>query len=680
MPIILRIIILLLFFVLINSFAQDKEQTNKAIHWECIGPKGTPQGKLSAKGIGRLKFIWTPKHNTDTIYAGSAGGGLWRTINGGKQWKNITPNIPSGVWGMVENPTNSYEKFIITANHINGLNGMNKDYGFGIYHTTDNGKNWTKQNTGIKPKDRIALRRIIAVKDVSDCYYAAGRNEIYRTTDAQNWQCIWKTQNFRLNSIIYSPTDKKHLYLTGKEAFLKISLDGKQTDTLLKTKYRIAAKLNPDKDNQIFLMHNKKNDKGRIKTILKVFDIKKNKLKIKCNSKYNIPAWIKSIEMATDGTEIWAGGVELYGYKENDFERYSSWSNTGSSKYMHADIRDICIRKNKENKNILFIAHDGGLSKRLPNGDIEDISGNLCLSQIYHFSITKEGEIYAGTHDCGMLYMNKDKVWETIRGGDIGTVKIDRNNKNVLFYIQNGSGGKHNLLCRTENGMRFIDNVSNFDAPFCQHPENTDIWLFPKQEGGSTILKKRVNNDNYTEIDKEWGVTTALKICKGNPKIIYYSTMGIWNFDFVHLKRTTDGGKKWERLKLPLLASVSDICIDNKNGNRIWIALGQFHSNKRVFYSENGGYKWINCSEGLPDLPVTAMVLHQKTKTLFAGTEQGIFYKSDKSKKWKIWGENSPKSVISELIFSEDERTLYASTYGQGIWKTDINKKLKINH
>ena len=50
-------------------------------------------------------------------------------------------------------------------------------------------------------------------------------------------------------------------------------------------------------------------------------------------------------------------------------------------------------------------------------------------------------------------------------------------------------------------------------------------------------------------------------------------------------------------------------------------------SDAGVFYSENGGGSWVSISQGIPNVPVTSMKIHNETRTLVIGTYGCSAYK-----------------------------------------------------
>ena len=72
----------------INTPLLPKAQTwlhNLSSSWSLIGPTSS-----SYQDLGRVLAVDVDKTDYNTIYIGTAKGGLWKTTNGGANWSNVT--------------------------------------------------------------------------------------------------------------------------------------------------------------------------------------------------------------------------------------------------------------------------------------------------------------------------------------------------------------------------------------------------------------------------------------------------------------------------------------------------------------------------------------------------------------------------------------------------------------
>src|ERR1700694_1225706 len=134
----LSLLILSLFYI---SFARHTQQINTTnsyedslffskIKYSLVGPfRGGRSGAVA--GDYRQK---------NTFYFGAAGGGVWKTIDGGSNWVNISDKFFGGSIGAVavspSDPTVLY-----VGEGENTLRG-NVSEGFGMWRSDDGGRSW----------------------------------------------------------------------------------------------------------------------------------------------------------------------------------------------------------------------------------------------------------------------------------------------------------------------------------------------------------------------------------------------------------------------------------------------------------------------------------------------------------------------------------------------------------
>src|SRR5262249_9603642 len=128
--------------------------------WASVGPNGdydvTPIDGPPGSGAdqGRATAIWTHFNgasavNKNFILVGFADGGLWKTTDGGMNWKPLTDFQPSMAIGSVDvlpgsDLVNYSDATIYVGTGEGNFSGPDKD-GIGVLKSTDGGKTWTVQ-------------------------------------------------------------------------------------------------------------------------------------------------------------------------------------------------------------------------------------------------------------------------------------------------------------------------------------------------------------------------------------------------------------------------------------------------------------------------------------------------------------------------------------------------------
>ena len=128
---------------------------------------------------GRVTCMaWDPSYNSKIVYLGSAGGGVWRSTDSGKNWACITdvdswPHLQ--VSALAIDPKKPRTIYAGTG----GSRGFFRLYGFGIMKSTDAGATWTQLNTFNAGPLEEAVSDILVHPDDSDLVFVTthGRNE-----------------------------------------------------------------------------------------------------------------------------------------------------------------------------------------------------------------------------------------------------------------------------------------------------------------------------------------------------------------------------------------------------------------------------------------------------------------------------------------------------------------------
>lgn len=184
--------------------------TNGGISWEVIspdltrndktkqGPGGMPFTNEGAGGenYNTIFYIAESPLDKEVLWTGSDCGLVQVTLDGGKTWSNTTPA------DLAESQINSIElsSFDKATAYISATRYKHNDYNCYTYKTTDNGKTWTRINSGVKADDFIKVIR--EDKKNKNILYAGSERGFYLSMDAGN---SWEP--FQLNLPVVPVTD-----------------------------------------------------------------------------------------------------------------------------------------------------------------------------------------------------------------------------------------------------------------------------------------------------------------------------------------------------------------------------------------------------------------------------------------------------------------------------------------
>ncbi|HEX4957206.1 MAG TPA: hypothetical protein VFV46_03440, partial [Lacibacter sp.] len=185
-----RLFLLCLLGMSITVQAQVKLEQFKNMKPRNIGPAGMS---------GRVTAIDAIYSNPEIIFVGAASGGVWKTDNGGANWKPLFDEQPLINIGALKVQQSNPSVIWVGTGEGNPRNSLN--LGEGIFKTLDGGKTWKRM--GLE-KTRNIHRIIIDPTNPNTVYVAAIGNPygihpdrgVYKTTNGgETWERILYTND-----------------------------------------------------------------------------------------------------------------------------------------------------------------------------------------------------------------------------------------------------------------------------------------------------------------------------------------------------------------------------------------------------------------------------------------------------------------------------------------------------
>ncbi len=163
-----------------------------ATTWTAIGPAPLNSVDVTFNVSGRISAIAASPTDPNKIYVAAAGGGVWRTSDGGNTWTPLTDTQTSLSMGALalarSNP------LVLYAGTGEANNGLDSNFGRGILTSIDGGDTWTLRTGPTDVFNRMTVSQIAVDPTNANVAYAAfgagGSNSlccsntgIYKTTD-----------------------------------------------------------------------------------------------------------------------------------------------------------------------------------------------------------------------------------------------------------------------------------------------------------------------------------------------------------------------------------------------------------------------------------------------------------------------------------------------------------------
>jgi hypothetical protein len=635
--------------------------------WTSLGPNSSSGGYA---GIGRINRLTFHPTNTNIIFACTAGGGLWKTSNGGSSWIPLTDNLASiGTSGLVIDPTNTNIMYLATGD------GDGSDtYSYGVLKSIDGGITWN--TTGLTFSPGTVIYKLQPHATDPNILLAGTNGGLYRTANGgTSWtKVVASGQFYDIETLSAS-----NMVAVTKGGFYR-STDGGATWVLVKTitsTGRIALAVSASNPNFVAaLVSNTSNgfkgfyasvDGGLTYTLRSSTP---NVMGWETNgSDSGGQAWydICIAVSPTDVNQIIVGGVNTW--KTTNGGTYwsimTNWYQTSTVPAMHADQHDLIFL----NSTTIYAANDGGIYRSTNNGlSWTDLTNGMSISQLYRASAAQtDTRVIAGLQDNGTKLRSTTGTWSDEIGGDGMDCAIDPTNASymygTLYYgdIQRSTNGGSSWKSITPS----TGTDGAWVTPVLLDPVNPAIIYM----GYTDLMKSTDRGTTWSKISA--GQTAGkfisnIAVAPSDPLVIYIS----WG---TAMAKTINGGTSWTTITTPISSQISSLLVDPTNPNNLYATYSNFTAGAKVYFSNNGGTSWTNISGTLPNIPANKIIYQTGSNgALYLGMDVGIYYRDNTQTDWSLYNSGLPNVEIFDLEIRYSDKKLIAATYGRGLWESPL--------
>jgi photosystem II stability/assembly factor-like uncharacterized protein len=674
---------------------------------------------------GRIAALDAIKGDRLTLYVGSAGGGVWRSTNGGTTFDPVFDKHCQSIGAITIDRSRPKTVWVGTGE---AWTRNSVSVGDGIYKTTDGGDNW--QRMGLEDCERIA--RIVIDPQHGDTVYVAATGHlwdanpqrgVFRTRDGgATWQrVLFVNDDTGCADIAIDPADPKTVYAAmwqfrrkpwsfssgGPGSGLYRSRDGGDTWVRLANRLprgdlgRIGIAVAPTRPNRVYAFVEAKksaifrsDDRGDTWT--------------ETSSSPGIGArpfyFAHLIADPKDPNRVYKTAIELW--VSDDSTR--TFRAIGAR--VHSDFHALWI--DPDDTEQMFCGTDGGVYTSVDRGNTWRFIGSLPVSQFYHVSYDMEWpyNVYGGLQDNGTWTGPSrrsggiaNRHWRVLGGGDGFWAFVDPTDSD-LTYVEYQEG---NILRvrRSIGETKQIVPLEVKGEPEYRFNWNTPIHLSPTHSGtlylGSQFLlrsgdrgetwerispdlttndpaKLRQHESGGLSVDNSSAENhcTIFTVCESpkNPELIWVGT------DDGNVQLTRDGGKTWSNVgkKISGLPPGTWVtCIEASHFDE-GTAYATFDGHQTgdmktyVFRTRDFGQTWQSLVAG--ELKGYAHVVREdlvKPELLFVGTESGLFISIDGGAQWAPIRADFPAVAVRDLAIHPRDHDLLVATHGRGIWILD---------
>lgn len=637
---------------------------------------GSPWYPLGPRNVnGRVKALAVHPTDPDTVYAGAASGGVWKSVDGGQTWDSLwdtQESLAIGALGIAPSaPTTIYAG----TGEWTGAYGPSYG-GAGVYVSTDGGATWSRRATAKSRRigklvvDRINPQRL----------WVCGDQGLERSTDGgKNWTTL-HANNPQVTDVVLDPTNSDIVLIgVALDGFYR-STDGGDSFKLLAGAPtgvgaggwpQIAIGVNGAHANNFIVIRT-----GKL--VYSSIDVGATFDAVPGTHGNYFGGWCDVIACAPDDEQIifW-GGVDL--------DRTANGGTTWSTLPVHADQHAVVFAPS--NTKVVYMATDGGVWRSDDKGaTVRKVSNGLVITQFYNINIwrTLSNVLGGGAQDNQTNYTTGGLTWRPVYQGDGGWFLIDPIDPRVMYAeyqranVAKSTDGAQTWTPKTAG----IVGVANgpFESVLTMDP-NDHLRLF---YGTDRVLRSTDGLATpWTQSSQVLpGAVSAITVAPSNSKRVYAGTGRYFAGDGVpgKLYRSDDGGQTmpWAD-KTGTLPSrvITSIGADAGNADSVLVSIGGLSgvmSSQSVYRSVDGWDTWNDVSGDLPKVVGNAVVIDPSdvANTWYLATDTGIYRTQNGGTNWLPFDNGIPNVPVSDLVVDTASKILYAGTMGRGAFKLDI--------
>jgi photosystem II stability/assembly factor-like uncharacterized protein len=688
-------------------------------------------GSLRARQIGPALMSGRVSdlegHPTDAkiMFAGAAGGGVWKSADGGVTYKPMFDKHIQSIGAVAIDPKNPDKTVWVGTGECWTRNSVT--VGDGIYKSDDGGENWT--NMGLAKSERISAVKIDPTN--SDIVYAGVMGAlwgpstdrgVYKTTDGgKTWNNIFSiNENTGCSELVIDPKNPNILYAAfwefrrtaysfnsgGENSALYKSTDAGKTWNKIHNGFptgkigRIAVAVAPSNPNLLYAVI--ESDKAETKGLYRSEDAGANWKRTNGDFELTVrPFYFSRIVIDPKNPEI-VCKAGLQGSMSRDGGK--TFRTIGS---VHGDVHDFWFDIN--NSNQITVCTDGGVYRSWDGANTFDMVKNLPLSQAYQVSVdnAKPYNVYCGLQDNGSWYAPSEspggienRDWFSVGQGDGFRTYRHPTKANIVYSEMQGAEyiwrydtqRKQQKVIKPyaiegDPKLRFNWNAAMNVSP--TKPDRLYVgsqYLHRSDDMGETWAKispdLTTNDPAKQQQENSGGLSMDNSGAENHCTVFAVSESPldenmVWvGTDDGNVQLTTDGGKSWTNVvaNVPNLPKntwayhLEPSTFDKNTCYAVFDGHSQSDMKAYVYKTTDMGKTWKSIIT--PDVKGYARHLKEdllNPNLLFLGTEYGLWVTVDGGQNWSQFKNNMPPVAVHYLAIQPETNDLVMATHGRGV-------------
>ena len=696
------------------------------LEWRNIGP---------AIMGGRIDDFAVVESDPRIIFAATASGGVWKTVNNAVTWEPLFDDQPvSSIGAIAVAPSDPSVVWVGTGEPANR---QSSSWGNGVYKSTDGGNTWTHKGLD----DTLHIGRVVIHPHNPNIVYVAavghlwGPNEergLYKTTDGGE---TWTNTKF----------------INAETGFIDLAMDPVSPDTLYAAAYQRRRrsygfngggpggglyKTTDGGANWKKLTQGlPEGDTGRIgidiyrKDPRIVYAVVQNADGGTFRSEDKGETWTKMSDTnprpmyysqiridPLNDQRIWVHGARMY-YSEDGGKTFD----TTLVARIHGDHHAMWI--DPTNSDHIILGSDGGIYLSYDRGRTWDFVDTIALGQFYEIGFDMEDpyNVYGGLQDNGSwgapvrtLYRQglTNEDWFRVGGGDGFYTQVDPTDPDIL-YVESQSGNVGRLHLDTGERKNIRPEPDPGDDERYRFDWNSPILISPHDSstiyyGGNRLFISSDRGDNWTAtpdlttnqdrdemeimgvvpdentLSRNDGISSFCQIITISESPLRQGVLYVGTDDG-NLQVSRDGGKTWKNVadQIPGIPQgtyagtyVSRVVASAHSEGRVYVTFDGHRNDDygvHVYVSENYGDSWKSIASDLPEGHTLNVIREhpRRESLLFAGGEFGAYVSFDRGEGWHRFEGQFPTVPVDDIAIHPRDNDLLLGTHGRSIWVLD---------
>lgn len=701
------------------SNAMQVDSMMPGLRWRNIGP---------FRG-GRVTTVCGVIQDPYTFYFGSTGGGVWKTNDGGANWRNITDGyFKTGSVGAIEVAASDPNVIYVGMGEA-PIRGVMTSHGDGVYRSTDAGETW--EHLGLDDARQISQVRVhpqnpdwIYVAVQGSPYMPNPERGIYLSKDGgKNWNKIHEVDSISGPcDLSMDVTNPRILYAAywdhqrlpyqmrsgGKGSSIWKTTDGGENWTKLTQGLpdsimgKIGIAVSPADNSRVYaIIESEQGGLYRSENGGKSWSLINDDRILRARSWYYMHVFAdpvnkdKVVVLNAPFMESTDGG--------RTFKRVMT---------PHGDNHDLWIHPT--NPMVMINGNDGGANISYNGGGTWSTQANQPTAQFYRVNADNRFPyyVYGGQQDNSSVAIPNAskgtgipfKDFYPVGGCESAYTAFDPDDPRFVY-----SGCYQGIITEYDTKLELEKDVMayphlglgenpadmryrfNWNAPIVMSQHDKNVIY----HGGNQVLKTSDRGISWEEISPDLTLNVQGELVAGGGPITnegaggenYHTIMYLaesphdakvlWvgsDDGLVHVTR--DGGMNWSNVTPSAMKEGLVNCIEvspHKPGTA-YVAFTRYKFNDftpHVFVTNNYGQSWQDLNDGF-DAEAHVRVVREDPKRpdlLYAGTETGLYISYNGGKLWEHFQLNLPIVPITDLKIHHND--LIAATAGRAFWILD---------